>query len=167
MSVYGRMNSLAAEMDRLMRMEGHRTGLYVLHTPSAQCSCMQDDGQPVPTCRVCGGSGYYHPPALTKKRLAIVSQASTDRQILSGPGIIEREDILVTFADRIFPAARDLIRFDRPDLFHLTTPAEGFPLTRGVGPTDALPQRVARLLQVVRSDDRGGTVVNYRPDIVS
>jgi hypothetical protein len=163
---FGRMNTLAFELERGIRAEGHRTGTYIYHTPAIRCSCVDDGGQPLPSCRICGGDGFYHPASLEKKYLAIMTNAVTSREMIMGPGITEREDILVTFiSPPLVPAHQDRIRFDRSDLLHLPIPAEGFIIERGTGAVDELPQRVARLISVVRSDPRYGLVTNYRPGI--
>jgi hypothetical protein len=95
--IYGRMNSLGYEMQRGIKGEGARTGTYVFHTPAVGCSCITDSGQATPSCRVCGGSGFFYPANLERKRQAIVSQAVNQREFIMGPGIIERDDIVVSF----------------------------------------------------------------------
>lgn len=163
--VFGRMNDQAAALDYGIRQEAYSTGTYVLHTPAARCSCVRDGGQPSASCRICNGDGFFYAPGTETVQHAIVSQVSTQREFVSGPGIYEREDLLVTFAKRVFVTVKDRIRLARPDLFHFTVPAEGFVLERGTGQFDELPNRVARLLFVSKTDDRMGTVTYYRPGI--
>lgn len=160
--IYGRKNYLAAELDRGMRIEGHRTGQYVWHTPAVRCSCLDDSGQPVATCRICGGEGFFFPVNLEKRYLAIVSQSVSQRDLVL-QGLAEIETIVVSFMDRLVIKANDKIRFDRPDLFYLATPAEAFVLERGDGLYDELPHRVARLLNIVRTDPVHATVTYYLP----
>ncbi len=165
-ATYGRMNSLAFELERGIRQEGARSGTYIYHTPAVRCSCNDEGGQPLSSCRVCGGSGYFYPPQSERKVLAILTNATNNRQMMSGPGIIEREDMVVAFISPvIYPASDDRIRFDRSDLRHLVVPAEGFSIERGTESYDELPQRVARIVSVVRSDPRLGIATVYRPGI--
>lgn len=161
MPIYGRMNRWAFDLDKGMRIEGHRTGLYVYHTPAIRCSCLDQSGQPVASCRICGGDGFFYDETTTTKRMAIVSQAVNQRDLVM-QGLAEIDTIFVTFMDRIIIQANDRVRFDRPDLFYLATPAEAQVLERGPGTTDELPHRVARLLRVVRTSPYQGTAVYYR-----
>ncbi len=164
--VYGRMNPLAYHTERGIRQEGARSGTYVFYTPAVRCSCVDEGGQPLASCRICGGDGFFHPPSLERKARVILTNASTSREFIMGPGLTEREDMVVTFINPvIYPASQDRIRFDRRDLRHLTIAAESFTIERGTEATDELPQRVARLLSIIRSDPRMGTYVNYRPGI--
>lgn len=162
MAVYGRMNWLSAELDRGMRIEAARTGTYVYHTPAVRCSCVTDSGQPLASCRVCGGEGFFFPPNLENKYLAIVSQSVNQRDLVL-QGLAEIDTIMVTFMRRIRVAANDKIRFDRPDLFHLTTPAEAVAITRSAHSFDELPHRIARIIELTRTQQQQGTVIYYDP----
>ena len=159
------MHRLAFHAQRVWRSENVRTGTYVYWTPATRCSCSGEDGHARADCRLCGGFGFFWRASNERKLRAEVTQATSHRDYLA-LGFVSREDLAIAPEKKpVQSGANDRIRLARPDLFTYALRAEQEVLTRGKGATDAIAQRCVRLLEVVRTDDRVGSVTSYRPNV--
>jgi hypothetical protein len=163
MSVYGRVDRNAMQVNRLNREEMRRTGTHVLYTPRRRCSCLHPlTRQADLGCRVCDGLGWYWLPGDERQIRAVLQSAGLHRDLLA-QGLVQPGDLVIQF-DRNPQnlAPWDRVRLDPHGLYTFAIPAEAAVVVRAeYEASDALQYRIAKVFSIDQSDPRAGTTTSY------